>query len=92
MNRRSFLQSILVTGIAPAIVRASSLMPIKVVEEPRIWYSSFFSGDDPEALLAAITAPPMSWEERIRHPNVISAWSMGGSGWEKHNGVMVWKG
>jgi hypothetical protein len=36
MNRRGFLSSILALGIAPAVVRASSLMPIHVIEEPAI--------------------------------------------------------
>lgn len=34
MNRRSFIGSILALGIAPAVARASSLMPIKVIESP----------------------------------------------------------
>jgi hypothetical protein len=37
MNRRGFLQAILAAGMAPAIARASSLMPIKVIDEPRVW-------------------------------------------------------
>ena len=36
MDRRGFLKGILALGIAPAVVRASSLMPIAVLEEPRI--------------------------------------------------------
>lgn len=32
MNRRSFLAGILAAGVAPAIVRASSLMPWRVTE------------------------------------------------------------
>ncbi len=36
MNRRGFLQGIIALGMAPAIVRASSLMPIRVLDAPRI--------------------------------------------------------
>lgn len=36
MNKRGFLSTILATCAAPAIVRASSLMPIRVVDAPRI--------------------------------------------------------
>lgn len=39
MNRRGFLQSILALGIAPAVARASSLMPIRVLEEPLIGFA-----------------------------------------------------
>lgn len=35
-SRRSFLGSILVLGVAPAVVRASSLMPGRVVAKPRL--------------------------------------------------------
>ena len=40
ISRRSFLATILATGVAPAIVRASSLMYVArpfVVEEPRVF-------------------------------------------------------
>ena len=40
VTRRSFLATILATGVAPAIVRASSLMYVArpfVVEEPRVF-------------------------------------------------------
>jgi hypothetical protein len=36
MNRRGFLGTILALGCAPAIVRAHSLMPVRVLEEPVI--------------------------------------------------------
>lgn len=39
MNRRSFLQSILVAGVAPAFIGSSVLMPVRKIWEPKYTYS-----------------------------------------------------
>ena len=49
VTRRSFLATILAMGVAPAIVRASSLMYVAkpfVVEEPKIVIGRFASSND----------------------------------------------
>lgn len=58
MNRRSFMAAILATGIAPAIVRASSLMPIFVRSESGIFLpgvvGNYFA--TPDSALCEITS------------------------------------
>lgn len=67
MDRRGFLQGILALGIAPAIVRASSLMPIAVLEEPLIILPSGVSAGNQIITLSMITAEAL----RILEQNLI---------------------
>ncbi len=41
MNRRGFLAGILALGISPAIVKASSLMPVQKVSKSGLWYIEY---------------------------------------------------
>ena len=43
-TRRQFLQAIMAAGCAPAIVRASSLMPISTIKDPVILFPDFRLG------------------------------------------------
>ena len=38
MNRRGFLGSIFSAGVAPAVVRVASLMPVQVLAPARVWH------------------------------------------------------
>ncbi len=59
MNRRGFLGSILALGAAPAIVRASHIMPVRVLEEPLIgvdwWAAGILHGPGCSCLSCIVT-------------------------------------
>ena len=51
MNRRSFLQAILAAGIAPAVVRAASLMPVRALASGLlVFHPDFFQLLTPEII------------------------------------------
>jgi hypothetical protein len=52
IRRRGFITGLVALVAAPAIVRAGSLMPVKVMIEPGIRYHSFSVEEMTEALLA----------------------------------------
>ena len=56
MNRRSFIGSILALGAAPAIVRASSLMPVRAMKpwELEGWEVAYDTVDGPSLLTPSI--------------------------------------
>lgn len=47
MNRRGFLGAILAAGVAPAVVRAASLMPVRVLESDLVLPLPFCYGGEP---------------------------------------------
>ena len=79
MNRRGFMQAILAAGVAPAVVKAASLMP--VVARP-LWVPSQSISLSEQALNDALVAI----EKFIVPRNVTSLWittigaGAGGSG------------
>ncbi len=68
MNRRRFLQGILATALAPAIVRAESLMPIltpKLILPPQGEYVSYLFGEG--NFFDIITYTGNGWSNTIKH-------------------------
>jgi hypothetical protein len=64
LNRRQFLQAILAAGCAPAIVRASSLMPIVAIKEQTILFPKFERGEKP-LMFYTFNPTADNWLQRV---------------------------
>ena len=60
MDRRGFIGSILALGVAPSIVRAQHIMPVRVLEDSLIYIP--WEGEDPMFAIMAKDVANLIWD------------------------------